>query len=362
VRIALLVPTYWPEVRRGSERLVHDLAVALVDRGHEVAILTSHRARPARAVEDRVEVSRAWRPPELPPLSWYEHHVSNLPGIVWRLLRGGYDLAHASFTADAWAATRARALGGPPVVFSFHGIPTREFLVGRRYRLEMMAAAVGRSEAVSVLSGPAAEPFRRYFGREPSILPGGVRCADFAVDGRRPDAPTLVCAASLGDPRKGARLLFDAFVRLRRSHPGARLLLVRTADPVMSEPVRTIPAGAEWIDGDDTADLARAFASASVSVLAAVHEAFGLVLLESLAAGTPVVAARSGALAEIVTSDAVGRLFSPGDVESCVRAMEEAIELGSRPETGPTCRDRAAEYDWSRIVERYERLYEQALG
>jgi hypothetical protein len=44
VRIALLHPTYWPEVRRGSERLAHDLATALANRGHEVTLLTSHDA------------------------------------------------------------------------------------------------------------------------------------------------------------------------------------------------------------------------------------------------------------------------------------------------------------------------------
>ena len=362
MRIALLVPTYWPEVRRGTERLVHDLAVALVERGHAVTLLTSHRGRPATAVEEGVIVSRAWRPPEVRPLSWYEHHVAATPAIVWRLLRGDYDLAHAFFAADAWAATRARGLGGPPVVFSMHGIPGREFLVARRYRLEMTVGAVERAEAVSVLSEAAAEPFRRYFAREPEILPGGVRCADFAVDGRPTDVPTVVCAASLGDPRKGAGVLFEAFARLRRSRPTARLRLVRTRDPVMSGTLPEIPVGAEWIDGDETADLARAFATASASVLAAVHEAFGLVLLESLAAGTPVVAARSGASGEIVTSPSVGRMFPPGDVESCARAMEEAIDLGSRPQTPAACRRRASEYDWSRIVERYERVHEEAVG
>jgi phosphatidyl-myo-inositol alpha-mannosyltransferase len=215
---------------------------------------------------------------------------------------------------------------------------------------------------VSVLSNAAAVPFRRYFGREPEILPGGVRCAEFAVERRRPAGPTLICAASLGDPRKEARLLFEAFARLRRSHPGARLLLVRTSDPVMSEPVRSIPTGAEWVDGDRTADLARAYAGASASVLTAVHEAFGLVLLESLAAGTPVVATRSGACGEIVTSESLGRLFPPGDVDSCVRAMEQAIELGSEADAEAVCRERAAAYDWSRIVERYERVYGQVLG
>jgi len=46
VRIALLHPTYWPEVRAGSERLVHDRATELAGGGHEITILTTHEAPP----------------------------------------------------------------------------------------------------------------------------------------------------------------------------------------------------------------------------------------------------------------------------------------------------------------------------
>ena len=63
---------------------------------------------------------------------------------------------------------------------------------------------------------------------------------------------------------------------------------------------------------------------ASATVLPADDEAFGLVLVESLAAGTPVVAARSGACPEIVDDPRVGRLFEPGDAEDLEQLMGEA--------------------------------------
>ncbi|MGH2951458.1 MAG: glycosyltransferase, partial [Solirubrobacterales bacterium] len=129
MRIALLHPTYWPEVRRGSERLAHDLGTTLADRGHQVTLLTSHRRRPSASTEDGIRVLRSWRPPELPGLSWYEDHVATVPAAIWRLLRGDYDLAHALFPADAWAAFQAHRRGGPPYVFSIHGIVNREALV-----------------------------------------------------------------------------------------------------------------------------------------------------------------------------------------------------------------------------------------
>src|SRR5439155_1593557 len=83
---------------------------------------------------------------------------------------------------------------------------------------------------------------------------------------------------------------------------------------------------------------ARAYAGAWASVLPSVDEAFGLVLIESLAAGTPAVAARSGACPEIIDDDRVGRLFAPDDADDLLRAMEEALDLGSEAETSAPSR------------------------
>src|SRR5205814_7790099 len=129
-----------------------------------------------------------------------EAHLVNVPQIVRHLAGADFDLAHPFFATDAWAALKARRFGGPPVVFSIHGILMREYLVARRYRIETMRAAIAGAEAVSVLSSAAADPLRRYFLTEPAILPGGVVGDRFALDVARAEAPTIVCAASLGDP------------------------------------------------------------------------------------------------------------------------------------------------------------------
>ena len=362
MRIAFLHPTYWPEVRRGSERLVHDLASGLAGRGHEVTLITSHPGRPSESEEDGFRVIRNWRLPYMRPLRWYEDHIANVPFDVWRLWREDFDLAHAFFPADAWAAVAARRrLEGPPVGFSIHGIPVRKYLVERRYRLDMLRTAIDGSEFTSVLSDAAAEATRRYLLHRPEVVPGGIVCDDFAVDAPRADEPTLVCAASLRDPRKRADLLFDAFARLRERRPDARLLIVRAQDPlIFSWDAPDRHEGVSWVEASDTAALARVYAEASASVLPAVDEAFGLVLVESLAAGTPVVAARSGACPEIVTDDAIGRLFEPDDPADLARAMEEALDLGADAKTAERCREHARQFDISRAVDSFERLYVEA--
>jgi phosphatidylinositol alpha-mannosyltransferase len=360
MRIALLHPTYWPEVRRGSERVVHDLGVNLAARDHEVTLITSHRGRPRTTIEEGMRVIRARRPPTPPGSGVYDYHLVNAPNVAVHLRRGDFDVVHAFFPVDAWVAVRLRRRGGSPVIATLHGMPTRRYLVARRYRLEMLRAVAAGADECTVLSEAAADHFRRYLLREPRVLPPGVSTGAFAGDG----APAgeaeaaLFCPASLGDPRKRGELLIAAFGELRRRRPRLRLLLAGGRDPVMSGPAPAPVDGVEAIDVVSTSALASAYARSSATVLPSVEEAFGLVLVESLAAGTPVVAARSGAAREIVTDDRIGRLFDADDEGDLARAIEEAIELGADAETPARCRERAADYDWSRVIGDYEALYE----
>lgn len=360
MRIALLHPTYWPEVRRGSERLIHDLAATLARRGHEVTLLTTHPGPSSTIAEDGFTVVRSRRVPQPPTLGLHEDYLGNVPEVGWRLARGRFDLAHAFHLAPGWAAVKARRFGGPPVVLSFHGTPFRSHLVARRYRLEMMQTVVAGASAVSVLSEAAAEPFRRYLLREPKILPGGVVVDRFAVDVPRAERPSLVSVASLGDPRKRGQLLLDGFRVLRERVPNARLSVVRTPDPFLSPYELDLPEGARWIEPTSTAEIAAAYAGAHASVLTARDEAFGLVLVESLAAGTPVVAADSGACSEILDRDGIGALFEGDSPEAVADALAEGLELGRDPAIESRCRARATDFDWGRVADLYESAYAEA--
>src|SRR5688572_105073 len=100
MRVALLHPTFWPEVRRGSERVIAELGAALDARGHAVTLLTTHRGPRQVGEEGGIVVDRAWRPPQLSPLRHYEHYVETIPAALARLRAGGFDVAHAFFPTD----------------------------------------------------------------------------------------------------------------------------------------------------------------------------------------------------------------------------------------------------------------------
>jgi glycosyltransferase involved in cell wall biosynthesis len=360
MRIALLQPTYWPEVRRGGERIVHDLGVSLARRGHDVTLLTTHPGRTVRSNEDGMTVIRSRRPPSPPPLSWYEDHLAGLPVMIARLLSGSFDVAHGFFPAQSWGAVKARRLGGPPVVSSLFGLPVRSHLVARRYRIEMMRASMVEADRCTVLSHAAAAAVRRYLDVDPAVLYAGVLPGRFEVTAQRASSPAIVCAASIGDPRKRGRVLLEAFTRLRGRVPDAELAILRPSDPFMSTEIHDLPPGSRWIEDEGDESLARLYAASWISVLPAVGEPLGLVMIESLAAGTPVVAARSGACPEVLDSPAVGCLVEPDDPAALAAGMAEALELARRPATTHACRDRARHFEWPRLVEAYEREYELA--
>jgi glycosyltransferase involved in cell wall biosynthesis len=355
MRVAIMHPVWWPAVRRGGERLTHDLAEWLTAAGHEVTLLTTHRAASTTTLEDGFTVVRSWRPPDrLLQRRAYEDFLATVPIQARDLLRGEFDVAHAFHPVSAWAAVQARRRGGPPFAFSPTGIQTRGYLVARRYRMQMNIEAAREAGACSVLSEAAAEPFRRYLLRDPEVIAPGVACDEWAVDVAKADHPTVAYAGSLSDERKRLPLLLDAFTELRRRRPEVRLLL-------LSRPERwlalDLPDGAEVVSEEPGGRLPEELARAHLSVLPAVEEAFGLVLAESMAAGTPVVAARSGAGPEIVTDD-VGRLFEPDDRDSLVAALEQGLDLGEAARDA--CRARARMWDWSVVGPRYEELERRA--
>jgi phosphatidylinositol alpha-mannosyltransferase len=117
----------------------------------------------------------------------------------------------------------------------------------------------------------------------------------------------------------------------------------------------------ELVDLDDDARLTSAYADAWVTVLPSVSEAFGLVLVESLASGTPVVGSALGGIAEIVDRPEVGRLFEDRTPDALARAVLEALELAEDPDTVDACRARAADYSQDRCTDAYARLYAELV-
>jgi glycosyltransferase involved in cell wall biosynthesis len=111
---------------------------------------------------------------------------------------------------------------------------------------------------------------------------------------------------------------------------------------------------------DEVAPLLRA---ADVLLLPSETESFGLVALEAMASGVPVVASDVGGLPEVVAHGSTGFLAPVGDVDAMAAACISILkDSATAHRFARAARKRAAEFDYHRIVPQYEAVYEKALG
>ena len=158
-------------------------------------------------------------------------------------------------------------------------------------------------------------------------------------------------------------LLAAAFRLVRGERPDARLLLIRPRDPATIRRYELDQEGIELLDPvDEPTKLAPAYRRAWVSALTSYREAFGVVLIESLACGTPVVGARSGAIPEVLEDERVGVLFDGDDPRELARGLLDGFELSRHPGTPEHCRARASTFSTSRTTGAHLELYRELLG
>jgi len=377
MRLAITHATCWPEIRRGSERLLADAGRVLAARGHAVTAISTTPGMPAGGEEQRGEVRYLFLPRREPPAilsrlrQVTRHHL-----FAWDLRRallgGGYDGVLCFGWHDALGALAARRGGaGFRLAVVMTGIPVRAYF--RRTPFDGMAfrRVVAGADAVAAISRFAAERLGMEFGREPVLLPAPVDTVPFAAMPKSaPDGVTrILFVGDADEPRKGALLLARAYA-LARSRLGiaARLgFSGRLSEPTRRAILDVLPAAlraeAEFHGVGAVEDLPGLLARASLVANPAVWEALGMVLIEALAAGTPVVGCAHAGIPDIIDDPRIGALFDPGpfrhvatNVEGLAEALVQGVALAALPQTPARCRARADAFSWGSLAAGYEAL------
>ena len=382
--------TRYPPGPGGVERHVAELAPRLAARGHDVEVFTSdlyrefpwQRLDPHVAREERTDFGAVHRLPvwTLPG----ELHYTFFRDLDGPLERFRPDVVHAHTygTHQVSVAARLRRSTGTPFVLTAHFHPIWSIEGGwtrRRLRAfydRLLAGPVVREAARLIVQTREEERLVRELGIDlppVSIIPPGYA----------PPEPSAATAGSfaehLGLPgpfalfvgrlasNKGLIALVEAFQAVAQADPTASLVLVGAdggVGPALDRRVHELGLGSRvrrvGFLADD-AELARAYREARVAVLPSDYEAFGLVLLEALAQGTPVVASRVGGIPEIVEDGVSGLLVPPGDVPALSGALQRLWAdpaLGRRlGETGR--REVVPRFTWEALADRLDQVYRE---
>lgn len=380
VRIAHISATF-PPYRGGTGNVCFHHARELARRGHHVTVLTAAVPdAPAHEQRDGITIQR------LRPLV----RVGNapvLPGLLSAVR--GFDVLHLHypFILGAEMVRLAASLYRTPLIVSFHndliGDGARAQLFARYQQISarLTVRAAARLCAVS-LDHYAASRLRQSLSadRPRAVeLPNGVDLELFCPQPAEahalrlrygiPEHARLVLFVAALDRAHHFKGLSNLLQALQHLPADTRLLLVGDGDlresyereaATLGISERVVFAGA--IDHQDTPPF---FSAAAVTVLPSTPpESFGLVLVESLACGTPVVASNIPGVRTVVEHDSDGLLVAPGDPRALAAAINGIVSDGARGRRmGQRGRARMIErYDWRQIAAQLERIYQETLA
>jgi phosphatidylinositol alpha-mannosyltransferase len=366
MKIAVASALGWPYVRRGN-RFTYELSAYLARRGHDVCYITSKPGIRGRVKEKDgifIEYHRLMSTPLLSVVGAQNLDTFILPSLN-SLLKNDFDIVQTVLPMDAFAASVTKKLRGTPFVHymidSF-----RPYYYITKYGKFMLKKGIQSAVRVTAPSRFIVDDVKKNFGIDALLTPPPVDTDQFILcDNKELDCPKILYTSSIHDPRKGFLMLVKAFEKLLDYVPGAQLQLSGHVHPkaieVIFKSVGARTGKAIKILGvgrrEDLPDLYR---NATVTVLPSLNEAFGMVLLESLASGTPIVGIKSGGIPDIFVNDEVGILAEPdGGPEELCSAILRGFELAHDSGVWKKCREHAESFSWSTLGPRFEKLYEQ---
>lgn len=387
---------YPPYSQSAPAAHVAGLSEALAAAGHEVAVLTiaAHGAvvgpqRPGGAPTPApsVPVLRAdpdlpWLPPTRPiaRVASANNALARVGVEFHRRLDGWIpDVIHAHDWRSGWAADILAAQHGVPLVVTMHG--TERLRRGGHLpqgeptdinSIEWWL--VFRADHVISPTRYLADHLVSEFELDPhrvTRVPNGIDAARWRREPAPDGAPVLpdstrVFAWGKVQYEKGFQLLGPAMQRLRTTLPNVRCTIAGRGSylPELQSQidVEAVSDIVDFVGFLSHEELRAQLHGAGCAVIPSLHEPFGIVALEALAAGAPVVVARTGGLAELLDGTGAGLLFEPGNADELEATLRRVL----------TDRDLAAElvergaelvqkrYSWAAIAQRVAEVYNAA--
>ena len=370
MKIGIVSQSYYPRYGGVTEN-VHHTAVELRRRGHDVTIVTSHfRRGEANQSEGVVRIGYNVLIPfngAFVDLALGLRLKSQLRDLF---RRQEFDLVHTHAPLVPTLPLLAIQAASCPQVGTFHttGGPSKLLDIARPW----LAPVVEKLDARIAVSHTARDYAAGWFPGLYRVIPNGVDIDRFRPsvaafpEWRDEDHVNLLFVGRL-DPRKGLHHLIAAMPAIVKGTNGRARLLVVGDSYLRPKLAASVPAGARdhvvFLGHVPSADLPRWYATGDIFVSpASGNESFGIVLIEAMASGRPVVASDIPGYRSVVTPGVNGVMCPPADVPALAAAIVDLVEDPARRRAlAENGRARAIEFSWPRVTDQLEGVYRDVL-
>jgi phosphatidyl-myo-inositol alpha-mannosyltransferase len=245
---------------------------------------------------------------------------------------------------------------------------------GYIYGHHLLQPFFDRLDGRIAVSEAARDAVYRYFPGDYSIIPNGIDYARFNIPAEplprySGGHPSILFLGRL-EKRKGFEFLLEAFGRVRLLMPDAQLLVTgafgkEDKEPFVREARRQGIHGVHFIGYVSEEDKPRYFRTCDVVCVPSIrNESFGIILLEAMAAGKPLVASDIPGYRSVLTNDKEGLLVEPGDSQALAHALITLLRTPeARARMGREGLRTALNFTWEkvgvRVLDYYSELIER---
>ena len=369
MKIALVSP-YDYAYPGGVMAHISHLSQHLIKAGHEVKVIAPLSGPPPITDKELIPMGRSFPVPSGGSTARISLSVWLEPTIKRLLKEESFDIIHLHEPLAPVLPLSILHLSRVVNVGTFHAFhgSSRIYWLSKYFLNKSFQKLDGRI----AVSDPAMGFVKNHFPGDYRIIPNGIEVSRFAtvqppIYDLQDDKTNILFVGRL-EKRKGLKYLLGAYSNLKWTHPNTRLLVVGPGNPE-PEAYRLISErnieDVFFLGSVSHQDLPRYYQAADIYCSPATgKESFGIVLLEAMASGKPIVATSIEGYSSVMTNEKEGFLVTPKNEEALQEALEALIDDAElRREMGNNGMKTAIQYDWeivaSKIIEYY---YQSAAG
>lgn len=365
----------------GVEVVAHALATHMAQRGHEVNIFTT-----SIDAKDSVEIYKNTT------IFRYSVNFRINSGNIsfkmfWKPLKHDVNVVHAHHGTMSLAGLRYAKRKKVPFILTYHGDPYKSYggfisTISVYFHTKFLLNKI--LSGTDIIISPSEHytnqsEFLRKYKDKVVTIPNGINIKDFEIPYSKEqcrlklDLPlydNILLYLGALTPNKGPDLLIKAMPKVIKEITDVKLVVVGTGP--MKEELKELSKtlgiyGYEYVRFDgfvgDVFKKALYYKAADVFVFPTLKDIFGIVILESIACGTPIVASNIGGIPDVIKDGETGLLIPPKNPEALANAIIKILQdktLSSR--LSKNGKEEAKKYSWEKIAKDTEKLYKRVIN